>query len=366
MNNRPIRAIVLAAGEGSRMRSSLAKPLHRLCGRPMVVHVLDALFSLGADRVVVVVGYQSVEVIKAIEAEAPNGLSVSFVEQNEQLGTGDATAVGLTGFDGDADLDEGELLVLPGDAPLITAGPLRRLIETHREQDFGATLLSAVMDDPTGYGRIVRSKNGRVSRIIEETDATGAEREIHEVGTSIYCFDHPLLAPSLRRISPHNAQGEYYLTDVIAVLGKAGYLVGSCVVDDAREVAGVNDRAQLGIAQEMLSDRINTEWMRRGVKMLNPHSVYLDATVELAHEVTLYPNVVLEGTTKIGTGAVIGPDCHLVDTSVGEFATLRSVTAVRAQVGANAEVGPFGVLSPGTTVADGEVTGPFFSSALSF
>lgn len=332
----------------------------------MVVHVLDALASLDVDRVVVVVGYQSVEVVKTIETEAPSGLSLSFVEQREQLGTGDATAVGLTGFDGDADLDEGDLLVLPGDAPLITAETLRSLLETHREQDFGATLLSAVMDDPTGYGRIVRSKNGRVSRIVEQTDATETEREIHEVGTSIYCFDHPLLAPSLRRISPHNVQGEYYLTDVIAVLGDAGYLVGSHVVDDDREVAGVNDRAQLGTAQEMLSARINTGWMRRGVKMLSAHSVYLDATVKLAKEVTLYPNVVLEGKTTIGTGAVIGPDCHLVDTVVGEFATLRSVTATGAQVGANAEVGPFGVLAPGTTVADGEVTGPFFSSALSF
>lgn len=366
MSPQPIRAIVLAAGEGSRMRSSIPKPLHRLCGRPMVLHVLDALSELGVDRVVIVVGFQSVEVIKAIETEAPAGLSMSFVEQHERRGTGDAVAVGLTGFDRESDLDEGELLVLPGDAPLVQPETLRRLVEVHRAQHAGATLLSAVMDDPTGYGRIVRSKSGRVSNIVEHRDATESEREIREVGTSIYCFDLPLLAPSLRRISPDNALGEYYLTDVIGVLGNVGYSVGSMVVEDAREVAGVNDRVQLSVAQETLRDRINSDWMRRGVTMLNPHEVYLDTTVELGEEVTLYPNVVLEGNTVIKSGAIIGPDCHLVDTTVGECATLRSVDALRAQIGANAEVGPFAVLAPGTSVVDGEVTGPYFSTVTPF
>ncbi len=366
MNPQPIRAIVLAAGEGSRMRSSTPKPLHRLCGRPMVLHVLDCLSELGVDEVVVVVGFQSVEVVKAVEAEAPAGLPLSFVEQHERRGTGDAVAVGLTGFDRGREPDEGELIVLPGDAPLVRPETLRRLVELHRSQRAGATLLSAVMEDPTGYGRIVRSRNGRVSRIVEHRDATDDEREIREVGTSIYCFDPALLAPSLRRILPDNAQGEYYLTDVIGVLGDAGYSVGSMVVDDAREVAGVNDQLQLAIAQETLRDRINGAWMRRGVSMLNPRAVYLDTTVELGDEVIIYPNVVLEGKTVIGSGVTMGPDCHLVDTTVGCGATLRSVDARRAQIGANADVGPFAVLAPGSSVADGEVTGPYFSTATPF
>lgn len=348
------------------MRSSLPKPLHRLCGRPMVLHVLDALVAAGIERVVVVVGFQSVEVIKAIEAEAPDGLVMSFVEQHERRGTGDAVAVGLTGFDRDQYLDEGELLVLPGDAPLIRPETLRHLVEVHQQNGAGATMLSAVMADPTGYGRIVRSKNGRVARIVEQVDATETELEIHEVGTSIYCFDLPLLAPSLRRISPDNAQGEYYLTDVISVLGDAGYAVGSLVVDDSSEAAGVNDRAELAVAQETLRNRLNNSWMRRGVTMLNPHEVYLDTTVELGEEVIVYPNVVLEGRTIVGAGVMIGPDCHLVDTTVGEFASLRSVRARRAHIGANADVGPFADLAPGTSIADGEVTGPYFSTIPSF
>lgn len=364
MSPQALRAIVLAAGEGSRMRSATPKPLHRLCGRPMVLHVLDSLCALGVDHVVVVVGFESVAVIKAIEAEAPFGLSLSFVEQPVRRGTGDAVAVGLTGFEGD--LDEGELLVLPGDTPLVLPETLRRLVDQHRDQRASATLLSAVMDDPTGYGRIVRAKNGGVARIVEHRDATDAERAIQEVGTSIYCFDAALLAPSLRRVSPDNAQGELYLTDVIGVLRDAGYAIGSIVVDDAREVAGINDRLQLSDAQETLRERINSHWMRNGVTMLNPREVYLDTTVELGVEVTIHPNVALEGKTVISSGAVIGSDCHLVDTTVGACATLRSVDARRAQIGANADVGPFAVLAPGSSVADGEVTGPYFSTVTPF
>lgn len=345
------------------MRSNLPKPLHQLCGRPMILHVLDTIAQIGVDHVVVVVGFESVEVIKAVEAEAPRGLSVSFVEQYERRGTGDATAVGLTGFQRTVDLEEGELLVLPGDAPLIRPATLRNLVDQHRRDRAGATILSAEMEDPTGYGRVVRSKSGRVAKIVEQTDATETEREIREVGTSIYCFDHAILAPSLRRVSPHNAQSEYYLTDVIEVLGDAGYAVGSVILDDASEAAGVNDRAQLAAAQETFRRRMNTEWMRRGVTMLNPKQVYLDAAVQLGEDVTLYPNVVLEGTTTIGTGATIGPNCHLIDVTVGAFAVLRSTSAQRAEIGANAEVGPFAVLLPGAKVADGEVTGPYFSSS---
>ena len=359
---RPLSAIVLAAGEGTRMRSVLPKPLHRLCGRPMVLHIIDALAELPIDRVVVVVGYRAAEVAKVIEADAPEGLRIEFVEQTEARGTGDAVAVGLTGFDSRADLDDGDLVVLPGDAPLVRPATLAALVRSHRATDAAATLLTTTLDDPTGYGRIVRNKDGRVTMIVEEVDATDDERAINEVGTSIYCFRHGVLAPVLRRLSPNNAKGEYYLTDAIAELYQAGYPVLTRLAPDPMEAAGVNDRAQLAAAEAELRGRINERWMRRGVAMVDPFQVFLDTGVQLAEEVTLYPGVILEGDTSIGFGTTIGPSCHLVDSAVGSRASMSYTTARNAVIGDGAEVGPFAVLEPGTEIGEGEITGSFYDS----
>ena len=344
------------------MHSDLPKPLHPIAGRAMVLHVLDALAELGADEVVVVVGHLSAQVTAVIEARAPEGLLVHFVEQAHRRGTADATAVGFTGFDRELDLEEGDLLVLPGDTPLIRAETLDRLVAEHREHRYAATVLSAVMADPTGYGRILRGRNGRVSAIVEERDASESERGIDEVNTSIYCFDQTLLAPAMRRIGAHNAQGEYYLTDVIAILAEAGHAIGSHVIADALEVAGVNDRAQLSEAQTTMRRRINLHWMHHGVTMIDPDSVAIDLSVTIGRDVTLLPGVILEGSTTIGTGATIGPSTHLIDTLVGERARLRSVEASGARIGHDADVGPFALVTEGTHIADGTVTGPFFGA----
>ena len=327
---RPLSAIVLAAGEGTRMRSATPKPLHRLCGRPMVLHVLDALAELPVERVVVVVGYRSVDVVKAVQAEAPPELRIEFVEQTQPLGTGDAAAVALTGFDEGADLADGDLVILPGDTPLLRPATLAGLVRTHRRSDAAATLFTARVADPVGYGRIVRSKNGNVARIVEHADANEEELGIDEIATSIYCFRHGVLAPALRRLSPANAQGEYYLTDAIGVLDGAGYPVVTMVVPDPVEAAGVNDRAQLAVAEAVLRERLNERWMRRGVTMTDPTHTYLDSGVELAVEVVLEPGVHLEGTTSIGRGAVIGPDCQLVDCVVGSGARISQTVARNA------------------------------------
>ena len=205
MPRRPLSAIVLAAGEGTRMRSPIPKPLHRLCGRPMVLHVLDALVELPIERVVVVVGYHSNEVIKVLEAEAPNGMRLEFVEQASQLGTGDAAAVALTAFPDGADLDEGDLVILPGDTPLLRPATLASLVQTHRTHDAAATLLTARLADPSGYGRIVRHKDERVARIVEDVDASAEERAINEVG------DVDLLLPPQRaRADPAPALAEQF------------------------------------------------------------------------------------------------------------------------------------------------------------
>lgn len=361
MTNRPLSAVVLAAGEGTRMRSTRPKPLHLLCGRPMVLHVLDALAELDVERVVVVVGHMAERVSKTLLERAPSGIAIDFVEQHVQRGTGDAVSVALTGFP-DEDVDDGDIVVLPGDTPLLRPPTLAALVRAHRQADAAASLLTARLDDPAGYGRIVRDRNDRVARIVEHGDANADERTIDEVNTSVYCFRRSVLAPALRRLSPENAQGEYYLTDTIAVLHDAGYPVISLVVQDPMEVAGVNDRAQLAIAEAELRDRTNERWMRRGVTMLDPERTYIDASVELAADVTLFPGTLLQGTTTVAAGAEVGPDVRLVDCVVGERAIVEQTVGRQAEIGADARVGPFAHLAPGARVTPGTVTGPFFSA----
>ncbi|MGH9154710.1 MAG: bifunctional UDP-N-acetylglucosamine diphosphorylase/glucosamine-1-phosphate N-acetyltransferase GlmU [Acidimicrobiales bacterium] len=359
---RPLSAVVLAAGEGTRMKSTRPKPLHLLCGRPMVLHVIDALAELEVDRVVVVVGHGAERVTKTLLDSGPNVI-VDFVEQRVQRGTGDAVSVALTAFPDDVGDDDGDIVVLPGDTPLLRPPTLAALVRDHRAGNAAAGLLTARVADPTGYGRVVRDKHGRVARVVEQADATDEELAIDEVNTSVYCFRRSVLAPALRRLRPENAQGEYYLTDVVEVLHDAGYSVVSRVVDDPMEVAGVNDRAQLATAEAELRDRTNERWMRRGVTMLDPERTYIDATVILAADVTLFPGTILQGSTTVGAGAEIGPDARLVDCVVGEAAVVEQTVARRAEIGAAAHVGPFAVLAAGTRVPPGTVTGPFFTGA---
>ena len=342
------------------MRSSRPKPLHLLCGRPMVAHVIDALTEVAAERVVVVVGHGADRVVKKLQEVGPPETPIEFVEQRAQRGTGDAAAVGLTGLPNDLDDDEDvDVLVLPGDTPLLRPPTLAALVRTHREADAAATLLTARLEQPFGYGRIIRSRDGRVARVVEEADADEEERAIQEVCTSIYCFRRSVLAPALRRLHPENAQGEYYLTDVIAVIHDAGYNVASLVAADPMETAGVNDRAQLAVAEAELRDRTNERWMRRGVTMVDPERTYVETEVELATDVTLFPGTVLQGTTVVGRNSVLGPDARLVDCVVGDDVVIEQTVAVRAEIGEGARVGPFVVLDPGARVRPGEIVPPF-------
>ena len=352
-----LAAVVLAAGEGARMHSARPKPLHRLCGRPMVMWALDALGGLGLTRVVVVVGHGATRVTKALAEASSHGMLLEVVEQPVQRGTGDALSVALTAFnDDEGELDD--LLVLPGDTPLLRPGTLVELVAAHREGSAAATLLTARLDDPRGYGRVVRARDGQVASIVEEADATEEERAIKEVATSIYVFRRSVLAPALRRLSPDNAQGEYYLTDVVGVLHDAGYPAISVVAPDPTETNGVNDRAQLARAEAVLRRRINEKWMRRGVTMLDPQHTYLDSTVELAEDVTLYPGTILQGSTRVATGAEIGPASHLVDCVVEARARAHSTAAEQVTIGEDARVGPWAWLAPGTVVARGAIIRP--------
>lgn len=355
----PLSAIVLAAGEGSRMRSERPKPLHRLCGKPMLMYVVDSLDEVQVDRVAIVVGHKGEWVTKKMQ-EHPHRVTVDFVEQRVQRGTGDATLVGLVGLP-DED-DEGDVLVLIGDAPLLRPSTVAALVDHHRRTGAAATVLTAVMSDPTGYGRVLRGRDDRVVRIVEQRDGTPEELAVDEVNTSIYCFRRSLLAPALRRIEPDNSQGEYYLTDVVEVLASAGHPVEALAVADAAETQGINDRLQLAAAESELRRRTNDALLRSGVTMVDPGAVYVDTTVEVGRDVTLFPGVILQGSTVVGDGTELGPNTRLVDTVVGAECVIEQTTARNATVGDRSVVGPYASLGPGAEVPDDTVTGPFYTA----
>lgn len=363
MSERSLSAIVLAAGAGTRMKSARPKPLHLLAGRAMLQYVLDSLATCEVERVVVVVGHGAERVTKKLQASASD-LHLTFVEQHNPNGTGDAASVGLTGLPDDdgPESDLHDVLVLPGDMPLLRPATIAGLVAAHRAADAACTVLTARVPDPGSYGRIIRGKDGQVARIVERGDCTDEEAAIDEINTAVYCFRRSVMAPALRRISPDNAQDELYLTDVVAILGDAGYRVGAVEVADPADAEGINDRIQLAAAEAELRRRTNERWLRAGVTLVDPASTYLDATVQLASDVTLFPGTILQGTTMVGAGAEIGPHTRLVDCVVGDGAVVEQSNGRDAEIGAHAKVGPFAVLSPGAAIPNGMVTGPFYAA----
>jgi bifunctional UDP-N-acetylglucosamine pyrophosphorylase/glucosamine-1-phosphate N-acetyltransferase len=339
-------AVVMAAGQGTRFRSDLAKVLHPVAGRTLLRWVLEALRPLELDRVVVVVGHQADAVAAEVAAAGLPGAAT--VLQAERRGTGHAVrmAAEAGALDG-ADT----VLVLPGDAPLFTPALLGRLLDGHAGD---ATLLVTDLPDPTGYGRVVRDAGGAVRRIVEERDATPDQRAVREVGTSVYAFQGPALAAALPKLSTDNAQGEEYLTDVVELLAPAGAVAGP-----PEEVAGVNDRVQLAAAGAVLRRRVLEDLMRAGVTVVDPAATYVAATVTVGPDTVLLPGVHLEGATAIGAGATIGPDSRLVDATVEDGATVAHSVLLGASVGPGATVGPFSYLRPGTRLERGAKAGAF-------
>jgi len=337
----------------------------------MVMHVIEALGDVAPARTLVVVGHGGQRVQDAVSRNAPSWANVSFVEQPQQRGTGDATMVGLDALnrlDGHADVgtldidDDGTVLVLPGDTPLLRSETIAGLVATHRASAAAVTMLSSIVDDPTGYGRVVRTRNGGVTAIVEHKDASGQQREIREINTGIYAFRRGLLGPALRRIGTANSQGEYYLTDAVGVLASMGHRVDAHDAD-AAEVTGVNDRWQLALAERELRARTNRRWLLEGVTMLDPRQTFIDVTVTIGTDVTLYPGVILQGTTTIGNGTEVGPSTRLVDSAVGSNVHLEHTTAYNSSIGDGARVGPYAYLPSGSTVAAGAVTGSFYDGA---
>jgi bifunctional UDP-N-acetylglucosamine pyrophosphorylase / glucosamine-1-phosphate N-acetyltransferase len=342
---RPAAVIVLAAGEGTRMKSRRTpKVLHELCGRSMVGHVLAAARELDPERMIVVVGHARDQVIEHLAEIEPDALPVT---QSPPNGTGHAVRVVLETVGA---LD-GTVLVLNGDAPLLRAAALRDLVETHERERNAATVLTARMPDPTGYGRMIRSADGAVTAIVEEKDATERERAITEINVGMYVFDGALLGGAIKQLTTENAKGEEYLTDVVAILRDTGHRVGGALDAEWAGPLGVNDRVQLAEARRHLNDRILRDWMYSGVTFVDPRSTWVDVQVSIEPDAIVEPNTRLRGATRIAAGARVGPGTTLTDTSVGEDAVVADAVCESAEIGPEATVGPFAYLRPGTKLA---------------
>jgi len=344
MTGNNLAIIILAAGQGTRMKSRLPKVLHPIGGRPLVGHVLTTAARLGADHVEVVVRHERDQVVAALSQAYPEAV---FVDQDEVPGTGRAVQVAIDELPADFG---GDVLVLSGDVPLLEAETLHALIEGHRAASAAATLLSARLDDPTGYGRVIRDPDGAVQRIVEQKDATADEAAVTEINAGVYVFRAADLRAQLARVTQDNAQGEMYLTTVIELLRGAGERVAAELAADTAATFGVNDRVQLAEAGRVLNDRIVRRWQREGVTVIDPATTWIDDDATLAPDVTVLPNTQILRATTIAAGAIIGPDTTLVDCEVGEDAIVRRTDATLAVIGAEATVGPFSFLRPGTVL----------------
>jgi bifunctional UDP-N-acetylglucosamine pyrophosphorylase/glucosamine-1-phosphate N-acetyltransferase len=339
--------IILAAGEGRRMKSRTPKVLHTLCGRSMLGHVLAAAAGLHPDHLIVVVGQGRDQVIPHIAEHAPDA---RVVVQPRQDGTGHAVRTALES----AGPIHGVVVVTYGDTPLLRTQTLAGLVAAHHAHPNAVTALTARVPDPTGYGRIVLDVRGLISEIVEEADATPEQRAIDEINSGVYAFDGDLLADAVKRVATDNAKGEEYLTDVVAILRSDGHRAGFVRAGDPGEVAGVNDRAQLARARRVCNDRVLRGWMLAGVTIVDPGSTWIDADVTLEADVEIGPGTQLEGRTAVAAGARIGPGCLLADTAVARNATVTHSVCRSARIGAGAVVGPFAHLGPGSEVPGSE------------
>jgi bifunctional UDP-N-acetylglucosamine pyrophosphorylase/glucosamine-1-phosphate N-acetyltransferase len=345
--------IVLAAGEGTRMKSTTPKVLHRIGGRTLLGHAIAAARGVGPDHLAVVVRHGRDQVAAHIAEVDPKAV---IADQDEVKGTGRATECALEALPGGLD---GTILVTYGDVPLLATQTLRDLVEQHETTRSAVTVITAHLDDPTGYGRILRDSDGSVAGIVEQKDATQAQQAITEINSGIYAFDAQVLRDALGQVGTDNAQGEKYLTDVLAIARDAGGRVSAHLCEDLWQTEGVNDRVQLARLGRELNRRISDRWMREGVTIVDPETTWIDADVTIGRDTTILPGTQLLGATTIGTEATIGPDTTLTDTEVGDRAHVKRAEALLAVIGPEATVGPFSYLRPGTRLGEGGKIGGF-------
>ena len=344
-----LTTIILAAGKGTRMKSSLPKVLHKAGGKAMLAHVLDAAKEAGAGRSIVVVGFGGAAVEEALAGEA------EFVTQAEQLGTGHAvlqTEFLLRG-------EKGTVLVLCGDTPLLTGTLLKKFVEEHAAAGAKATVLTAVMPDATGYGRVIRAADGTVAKIVEHKDATKEELDVREINSGIYCFSAPDLFAALHEVGNDNAQGEYYLPDVLEILKQKGEKIFAVAADSYEETLGVNSRAQLAASEKILRRRKNEALMAEGVTLMDPETTYVDVDVVVGRDTVIYPGTWLEGRTVIGEGCEIGPNSRFQNVKIGAHVTAHFCYAHECEIADGVTLGPYVHIRPDTKLAAGVKIGNF-------
>jgi len=342
-------AVILAAGQGTRMKSKLYKVLHPVCGKPMVQHVVDQVSTLNIEEIVTIIGHGA-EMVKSQLGDVS-----MYALQEKQLGTAHAVMQASNILEG----KEGVTIVVCGDTPLIKAETMEALVKHHEESSAQATVLTARITDPTGYGRIIRNDAGLVEKIVEHKDATNEEREVNEINTGTYCFDNHSLFEALKSVSNENVQGEYYLPDVIEILKNQGEVVTAYQTDDLEETLGVNDRVALAEAERIMRSRINESHMRNGVTIVDPANTYIEADVKIGQDTILYPGTMLKGNTIIGEDCKIGPNTEIDSCEIGDGTTIRQSAAFKSSVGSRVNIGPFAHIRPESAIADEVKIGNF-------
>ena len=342
-------SVILAAGMGTRMKSKMPKVLHKVCGKPLSKWVIDASEAAGADKVCAVVGHKA-ETVKEVLGDV-----CKFALQAEQKGTGHAVMQAIDVIKN----SKGEVVILNGDTPLITAETINKAIEYHKNNGNQATVITAILDDATGYGRIVRDNDGSVLKIVEQKDAIKEEKKINEVNSGMYVFDAQSLVYALDKITPNNAQGEYYLTDTLEILLSAGKKIGGYAISDNDEIRGINDRVQLNEAEKIMQKRINEYHMRNGVTMRNPESVYIEDGVEIGNDTEICQNVTIKSGTKIGSDCVIGSGSMLDRAVIHDGVDVLSSVILESEVDEGTHVGPFAYIRPNCHVGKEVKVGDF-------
>lgn len=349
-------AIILAAGKGTRMKSKLYKVLHQVAGKAMVDHVLTQLEANHMDNIVTVVGFGAENVEQAL------GERTKYAVQKKQLGTGHAV---MQAADLLSDLD-GQTLVISGDTPLFKAATLQKLVDYHTAKKASATVLTSIAPDPTGYGRLVRNDIGIVEKIVEQKDATPEEQAIDEINTGVYCFDNKTLFDALKLLSNDNAQGEYYLTDVIGILKKRGDIVAAYRMADFDESMGVNDRIALAKANEIMRNRINTHWMEEGVTLLDPKTTYIDSDVKIGSDTVIEGGVTIKGNTVIGTDCYISAHSDIINSIIHDEVKITSSTLEDSEMHTGSDIGPYSHLRPASEIGENVHIGNFVEVKKSF